>query len=221
MSDLLTQTYSEKGFDYFHGVRRDIIDDLPAGRQLTVLEIGCGGGATLAFAKSQGKAARVMGVELDPESAAAARLKVDQIIEGNIETIELPFSTNSIDVVILSEVLEHLVDPWRVIKRLHPIVKIGGQLYASSPNVAHISILRMLLSNRFDYANRGPLDWTHLRWFTSATYREMVESAGFKVNWVRPLAPMTTKQMLANTLLLNFFPHLFMKQIFIKAERVT
>ena len=221
MSEALTQAYSQKTVDYFHGVRRDIIDDLPAGRQLTVLEIGCGGGATLAYAKSQGKAARVVGVEIDPQAAAAARMKVDEVVEGNIETIELPFACNSFDVAILSEVLEHLVDPWQFLKKLHPLLKIGGLIYASSPNVAHISVLRALLRNRWDYTDRGCFDWTYLRWFTSATYREMVESAGFKVVWVRPLAPMTTKQTLANALTLNLFPHLFMSQIFIKAERIA
>jgi SAM-dependent methyltransferase len=221
MSEVLTKAYSGKSADYFCGVRRDIVDDLPAGRPLTVLEIGCGSGATLSFAKSQGKAARVIGIELDPQSAATARNNVDEVLEGNVEAMELPFAQSSIDVAIMSEVLEHLVDPWRFLKKLHPLITKGGLLYASSPNVAHISILRMLLRNRWDYTDCGHLDWTHLRWFTPATYREMIELAGFKVIWIRPIAPMTTKQTLTNALTLNRFRHLFMSQIFVKAERVA
>ena len=221
MSEVLTKAYSDKSADYFGGVRRDIVDDLPAGRALTVLEIGCGSGATLSFAKSQGKAARVIGIELDPQSAATARNNVDEVLEGNVEAMELPFVQGSIDVAIMSEVLEHLVDPWRFLKKLNPLITKGGLLYASSPNVAHISILRMLLRNRWDYTDRGHLDWTHLRWFTPATYCEMIKSAGFKVIWIRPIAPMTTKQTLTNALTLNRFRHLFMSQIFVKAERVA
>lgn len=221
MSEALTKAYSDKSADYFCGVRRDIVDDLPAGRKLTVLEIGCGSGDTLSFAKSQGKAARVIGIELDPQSAAKARNAVDEVFEGNVENMELPFTSNSIDVAIMSEVLEHLVDPWRFLRTLSPLLTKGGLLYASSPNVAHISILRMLLRNRWDYANRGHLDWTHLRWFTPATYREMIESAGFRIIWMRPIAPMTAKQTLTNALTLNRFRHLFMSQIFVKAERAV
>jgi hypothetical protein len=63
------------------------------------------------------------------------------------------------------------------------------------------------------------MDWTHMRWFTPATYREMIEGAGFEVIWVRPVAPMTTKQKLADAFTIKRFSHLFMGQIFIKAQR--
>jgi 2-polyprenyl-3-methyl-5-hydroxy-6-metoxy-1,4-benzoquinol methylase len=220
VNDALIKAYSEKALTYFHGVRRDIVDDLPAGRELTVLEVGCGGGATLALAKSQGKAARVIGIEVDPQAASSARMSVDEVIEGNVEAIELPFAPESIDVVILSEILEHLIDPWLFLKRLRPQLKVGGLMYASSPNVAHISVLRMLLRNRWDYTDRGCFDWTHLRWFTFETYREMIEHAGFEVIWTRSIAPMTPKQRFANILTFNYFKYMFMSQVFVKAKRV-
>lgn len=218
MSELPARS-GDKRADYFEGVRQDIVADLPSGRALAVLEIGCGAGATLALAKSRGKASRTVGLEIDPEVAAVARTNADQVIVGNVESIELPFAPETFDVVIMSEVLEHLIDPWRVLKRLHPLVKNGGLLYASSPNVAHTSTLRMLLRNRWDLTERGRMDWTHMRWFTPATYREMAEGAGFEVIWVRSIAPMTAKQKLVDALTLKRFSHLFVSQIFLKAIR--
>ncbi|TYO66829.1 class I SAM-dependent methyltransferase [Bradyrhizobium hipponense] len=215
------QVYEDKPDDYFKSVRLDIIADLPAGHKLSLLEIGCGYGATLAEAKRQGKAARIAGVEIDPKAAAQARRTVDEIIVGDVELIELPFAPYSFDVLILSAVLEHLVDPWQTLKRLHPLLKIGGLIYASSPSVAHITVLRMLLRNRWDYAERGRLDRTHLRWFTPETYCEMVERAGFKVHWVRPVEKLTGKQAVADLLTLRRFSHLFTSQIFLKAERMA
>jgi ubiquinone/menaquinone biosynthesis C-methylase UbiE len=220
MRESLTRAYNDKTIDYFQGVRHDVVDDLPSGRALTILEIGCGAGATLALAKSQGKASHTVGVEIDSSVAALARTRVDQLIEGNVETMELPFAPCSFDAVILSEVLEHLVDPWRALQRLQPLLKVGGLIYASSPNVAHITTLRTLLRNRWDYSERGRFDWTHLRWFTPATYREMIEGAGFEIIWVRPISAMTVQQRIVNAFTLNRLSHLFVSQIFIKAQRI-
>ena len=216
----LASAYGDKSLSYFDGARRDIIADLPPSAKLRILEVGCGTGATLSLAKMQGKASLTVGVELDKASAEMAREHVDTIIEGNIEVVELPFPSASFDVLIMSEVLEHLVDPWTTLRRLRPLLKIGGLLYASSPNIAHISVLRQLCRNRFDYRDAGITDWTHLRWFTPATYREMVEGAGFRANSVRALSPPTPKQRIANALTLGFLSHIFVAQIFVKAERL-
>jgi len=184
-----------------------------------ILEIGCGTGATLALMKAQNTAHFTVGVELDRASAAIAREHVDQVVEGNIESVELPFPPAHFDVLIMSEVLEHLIDPWTTLQKLRPFLKAGGLLYASSPNVAHISVLRQLLQNRFDYADSGITDWTHLRWFTSATYREMIERAGFRVNWLRAVSPPTPKQRIVNALTFWRLSHIFIGQIFVRAER--
>jgi SAM-dependent methyltransferase len=212
--------YARKEDRYFEAARRDIIDDLPARAEMTVLEIGCGAGATGALAKKEGRVARFVGVELDAKSAAQARRVLDEVVEGDVETMSMPFAPGSFDVLIMSEVLEHLFDPWSVLRSLAPLLVPGGLLYASSPNIAHISVLRMLLRNRWDYTEDGRMDWTHIRWFTSQTYQEMVEAAGFRTLWLRPVASMSRKQAIMNTLTAGSISHIFDSQIFIKAERI-
>ena len=219
MAGRLAEAYTQKDSTYFRSARRDIVEDLPAGQPLSVLEIGCGSGVTGALAKATGKVLRFVGVEVDPSAAAEARLVLDQVLEGNVETLPMPFPPESFDALILSEVLEHLVDPWSALKRLAPLLRPRGLVYATSPNVAHISVLRMLLHNRWDYTECGRMDWTHLRWFTPETYREMIEAAGFCTIWLRPLAEMTLKQRIANALTLGRLAHIFTSQIFIKAQR--
>ena len=80
--------------------------------------------------------------------AAVARTVADEVLEGDIERIELPFEPATFDILIAAEVLEHLVDPWAVTKRLTRLVKPGGRIYIGTPNVAHVSVIRMLLANR-------------------------------------------------------------------------
>jgi 2-polyprenyl-3-methyl-5-hydroxy-6-metoxy-1,4-benzoquinol methylase len=215
----LASAYDDKPSSYFQGARHDIIADLPRSPELAILEVGCGTGSTLVLAKRQNKAGLTVGVELDRASAATAREHIDMVVEGNIETVDLPFSPAQFDVLIMSEVLEHLVDPWTTLRKLRPFLKVGGLLYVSSPNVAHIFVLRQLLRNRFDYKDSGITDWTHLRWFTPATYREMIEGAGFRTHWARAVSPPTPKQRIANALTLGLLSHIFVAQIFVKAER--
>lgn len=220
MTFSLAEAYGNKDTAYFGGARRDIVEDFPTGRDLRVLEIGCGTGGTGALAKSTGRAAYYVGIELDPSAAQQARTVLDEVVVANVETLDIPFAPASFDGLVMSEVLEHLIDPWSTVKKLAPLLKPGGFFYASSPNVASLSILRMLLKNRWDYVDSGRMDWTHLRWFTPKTYSEMVEAAGFKVVWLKPVAKLTAKQKLVDTLTLGLFAHLFVGQIFIKAERL-
>ncbi|HEY5611396.1 MAG TPA: hypothetical protein VIL97_09330, partial [Thermoanaerobaculia bacterium] len=56
-----------------------------------------------------------------------------------------------------------------------------GLLYLSIPNVANVTVRLALLLGRFDYADRGILDRTHLRFYTFKTIREELESEGFEI----------------------------------------
>lgn len=220
MADWMAAAYAQKKDYYFEGARRDIVNDLAEHTELRVLEIGCGTGATGALAKKSGRIRRFVGVERDPRAAAQARRLLDDVVEGDVEKVLLPFGPETFDVLIMSEVLEHLFDPWSVLRNLAPLLIRGGLLYASSPNVAHISIFRMLLNNRWDYTTDGRMDWTHIRWFTPVTYREMIEAAGFRTLWLRPLVGMTRKQAVANLFTFGRIPHVFCSQMFIKAARI-
>jgi len=68
--------------------------------------------------------------------------------------------------VLMSEVLEHLVNPWTLVKRLSEKLKPGALVLASSPNVAQIAILRGIIADRWELTEEGVMDRTHLRWFT-------------------------------------------------------
>ena len=85
------------------------------------------------------------------------------------------------DCVIFADVLEHLVDPWAAVRQAREMLAPGGALVVSIPNVLHHAVVKDLLRGRFDYRDAGVLDRTHLRFFTAATARELVEQAGFRV----------------------------------------
>src|SRR5262249_51763726 len=79
------------------------------------------------------------------------------------------------------DVLEHLRDPWSVLSWLRTLLAPGGRAVISIPNIAHWTSRRALLRGRFDYADHGLLDRTHLRFFTRASAAELAHRAGFAV----------------------------------------
>lgn len=201
--------YSQKAANYFEGERTDYVAALPP--SATVLEIGCGTGATGALALSTGRALSYCGVEAEPSAAAGAADRLTEVVVGDVEAIELPWQPESFDALILSEVLEHLRDPWTTLKKLRPLLRPEAAVFASSPNVAYHRTIRMLIAGDWRLEAEGPMDETHLRWFTPSSYAAMFTECGFTVDSVRPLSPLSAGQRLAAALTRK--PHLFWYQI--------
>lgn len=212
-SHRLTHSYSVKARGYFEGARQDFVNLLPADPSASILEIGCGTGATGALALKAGKAGRYVGIELFEAAAREARKTLSDVLGGDVERMALPFAPASFDALILSEVLEHLVDPWALMGRLAPLIRPGGMVLASSPNVAHWRVIRELLRGRFELADQGVFDRTHMRWFTPASFRAMFEGAGFRVEHVGPLTPFAARTRALSRLSGGRLDHLFMVQI--------
>lgn len=160
---------------------RAVRDHLPAGG--SVLDLGCASGGLLA-ALAPGAGRRV-GVEIDPVAAAAAAAHADAVHAGSVDSVDL--GSERFDVIVLGDVVEHVADPLAVLRRAASWSAPDGRVVVSLPNVAHWSVRLALLAGRWDYADSGILDDTHLRFFTWRTGAELVESAGLRVVERRPV----------------------------------
>ena len=87
----------------------------------------------------------------------------------------------SFDVIVLADVLEHLVDPAALLAVVEErgLLADDGFLVISIPNAGHEAVLAELIKGRFTYQDTGLLDSTHLRFFTLASVRELLERSGF------------------------------------------
>ena len=178
-----------------------------------------GSGETAAYALAEGKCGWCCGVELCEGPPQEARKKLQRVIVGDVERIEFDFPENSFDILIMSEVLEHLADPWVVLRKLYKLMKLGSIVIAGSLNVCHHAVIWSLLRGRWRYEARGVFDATHLRWFSPSGYREMFETCGFIVAEVGPARPLNFKARLFNSLTGRRLEYLLHSQIVLKAHR--
>lgn len=211
--------YEDKPSSYFANARHDIVAMLQTGPQSAVLELGCGAGGTGRAVLAAGKAGRYVGLELSETAGAEAAKHLTEVILGDVEGVDLRPLHGAFDALIISEVLEHLTDPWKTLRRLSDCLKPGGVVIASSPNVAHWSVIKGLISGRFAYTDSGMMDRTHLRWFTPQSYRELFEAAGLTVESVQPLTPLRPKAQLFDRLTGGRWRHLLFTQTLVVARR--
>ena len=218
-ADTFSVFYASKSASYFSNARADFVDRLPLDRAASILEVGCGTGATGALALSEGRAGRYVGVELFESAAQQAHEVLSEVITGNVESLNFDWQPASFDALILSEVLEHLVEPGEVLKKLARYVRPGGMVLASSPNISHWRVVRELIRGRFQLADQGVFDRTHLRWFTPQSFAGMFEDAGFRVDDVGPVTAFSPRTELISRLSGGRFDHLFMTQIALQGSR--
>jgi SAM-dependent methyltransferase len=100
------------------------------------------------------------------------------VLVGDVESLDLSVLRAPFDAILCLDVLEHLRDPWGVARRLAELLRPGGVMIASIPNIAHYRIIVGLLRGRWTYAPSGILDHTHLRFFTRDTAIDLLRQAG-------------------------------------------
>jgi methionine biosynthesis protein MetW len=160
------------------GSHRTILEEVQGGSR--VLDVGCATGYLGALLAARG--CEVVGVEQDERSADVARAGGLEVITGDIEsTADRERIPRGFDFVVLGDVLEHLRDPWDALAFAAELLAPRGVVVASIPNVAAWPVRLELLRGRFEYADFGLLDRTHLRFFTRASAHEMVHGAGFRI----------------------------------------
>ena len=214
------QNYSTKENAYFTRVRLDILPLLPSYSEL-VLEIGCGNGATLRYLKEQGLCKQVHGMELTEAMGKEAKPHVDQLWVGDAEVLIHSMEASQYNVILCLDVLEHLVDPWSFVAQLSRVLKPGGCVIASIPNLRTFTVIwNLLVRGRFDYASHGIMDQTHLRFFTKKTAIELLNTGELAVDrWeYSPFFPWS-KSMILNLCTFGLFRHLLTEQYLVRAVK--
>ena len=181
---------------YYESSRPEVAAVVPAECR-RVLDVGCGTGQLGSLLKQHGH--QVTGVELVSEAAELARDHLDRVEVADIE-VGLPFPPASFDAIIFADVLEHLIDPWRVLREATTLLAPGGCVVASIPNIQHHRVMRGLVNGRWQYRDHGITDRGHLRFFTLQTIRDLFASAGLDLVHVDRLYKRTWRRAMMSFL---------------------
>lgn len=176
--------------DSYTGLRHDLIKFIE-GKNLNILDVGCATGINGDYLLSQGIADKVIGIEFDKEMAEIANKVNTKVFCGDLN--ELSFRTNILqedleyDVIIFGDILEHLIDPWNVLKELKDKLAKNGKIIISLPNIQHIELfIQIYLKGSWPRNKRGIFDHTHLRWFTKKDAISMINECELKLLCYEP-----------------------------------
>lgn len=143
-----------------------------------ILDLGCSGGRLAAQLADAGHS--VIGV--DAIEIDGVRARVDRFVQADLERgLPIDETGDGYDVVLAGDLLEHLSQPGRLLGDIKEVLKPGGTLIVSIPNIGHWYPRLRVLAGRFDYDRRGILDETHLRFFTRRSFRSLATRSGFAI----------------------------------------
>jgi 2-polyprenyl-3-methyl-5-hydroxy-6-metoxy-1,4-benzoquinol methylase len=128
---------------------------------------------------------RVCGCDVSVHALRQARQRGMAAVCVDLNAGVLPYQDGSFDCVTCLEVIEHVVDPLRLLKELHRVLRPHGQLVLTTPNIRYFrNILKLVREGRFPHTTTDTFIWGggHLHYFTQADVAQLLGEAGF-VHW--------------------------------------
>lgn len=159
----------------------DLLQMMPLAAR-RIVEVGCSSGALAREYKKLNSTCHYLGIEVVAEYEALARQHCDEVIHLDLEAVGEDTVTGfGADCWVFGDVLEHLRDPWELLRKVRAAMPPDGHVVACIPNAQHWSVQARLGCGELRYEDSGLLDRTHLRWFTRITIIEMFQQAGFRI----------------------------------------
>ena len=208
---------SDHSTQYFQYNRNEMIKFIPKDSRVT-LEVGCGVGNFSNTLKGLG--ITVWGVEPDYDSFLVAGKKLDKVYHGSFEDVYNNLPLSAFDVIIFNDVLEHMVDPWKILEMSKKLLNQEGVIVASIPNFLYFhEFLNFILNKNFDYQKAGIFDKTHLRFFTKKSIVEMFKGLDYQLLSLEGIHPTDSKKFkLFNLLTLGYYHEMKFLQYGVQAK---
>lgn len=153
------------------------------GENKRVLEVGCGPGSITKILTRKNRC-RVTGFEIDLAAIEKVRPYCEAVLQVDLNMKDWQRQLDGVDrfdVVVAADVLEHLYDPWLVLKQIASLINENGYLVISLPHVGHAAIISCLLNGDFEYRDWGLLDRTHIRFFGLRNVEALFAQADLKI----------------------------------------
>jgi len=193
---------------YYRQRREGMLKYIPENVKKT-LDLGCACGNFSELVKTN-FGAECWGVEIEPEAAQAAAVKLDRVINADVNRCLDDMPDNYFDCIICNDILEHLADPYTLLINLKEKLTAEGIVVACLPNVRYCrNLFELVVRGNWDCKDYGILDRTHLRFFTYKSLVKMFPRLGYELLTIEGLEPEPTLPArivkILNLLLFNVF----------------
>jgi SAM-dependent methyltransferase len=154
-----------------------------SGKHKRVLEIGAGSGV-IARPLVEVNNCEVVALEINPVSVEKLKAFCKSVYSVDLNDRNWPLALaaeGKFDVVIAGDVLEHLYDPWSVLKDMKSLLNDDGHILLSLPHAGYCGMLACLAQEDFAYGEWGLLDKTHIRFFGVHNIQALHDNAGLAI----------------------------------------
>ena len=170
--------------NYYEPCRVDIVSLIPFEAK-EILSFGCGWGATEAHLQGQGK--RVVAIPLDSIIGRLAEERGISVLPPDFDQALELLCGRKFDAVILPDVLQHLPDPIETLKKLSTLLRMGGILVGSTPNLSQV---RRIYGKWFVKNNKWSevgvcFDNTQLNLTSASAIKNWLEASSFRLRELR------------------------------------
>jgi 2-polyprenyl-3-methyl-5-hydroxy-6-metoxy-1,4-benzoquinol methylase len=205
---------------YYTQEKRFLFPLIPDGPNI-VMDLGCASGSLGRGLLNCGKAREVVGVELFPLAAAEAEKHYKAVHVGDIEELSLAYE-RYFDIVICGDVLEHLKEPGKVVRKINHWLKKDGLIVCSVPNVRYWRVWRdLVFRGEWEYTPEGIMDHTHLRFFTTASLRRLLLENSFAIEKESMKMAIGPRQEIFHRLTCGLFTEFLGYQILMSARKAA
>lgn len=178
--DVLPYDWKSAAATDAHGyITEPILAALPPTNGLKIADLGCGNGYLARLLDGMGH--RITALDSSEDGIRIAREahpSIDFRCLSLYDDLQASIGTD-FDVVVASEVIEHLYDPRTFLHNAHAILKCGGTLILTTPYHGYLKNLAMALSGRLDKHFTVDWDCGHIKFFSVKTLSTMVAEQGF------------------------------------------
>ena len=168
------------------GMLTAVLRDVPA--PAVIVDVGCGDGAAAGLAAQRNPGQHMVGLDWSVSALTQARRLGLTVTRAGVDA-GLPLASQTADVVIMSELIEHLVDTDSALDEAFRVLKPGGSLLLSTPNLAAwynrgllalgVQPIFSEVSLRGVYGRPGSVIAGHLHMFTRRALTGLLAARGF------------------------------------------
>lgn len=194
--------------EYYQKLRPEMAALLPPEAQ-TILDVGCGAGRFAHSLKTPGR--EVWGIEIHRDEGQKAAQLLDRVLIGDVCSLLTELPDARFDAIYFNDVLEHLVDPYSLLRQIQVKLRPQGVILVSLPNVRYIrNLFHLLVKKDWTYVDHGVLDRTHLRFFTLKSAQNVFRDAGLEIEAWQGIEPSQKWYLhVLNWLCLGYFADTF------------